>query len=550
MTEYLLEFDAHTGSGVETIRVATRTYTTGPLDTPANAIYAGAMMNAGELKLQMMENGGTGGAPGTNVGHFEVTNTDGSRTGWLQYGVGGRAFRLYTISSVKSAFSTRVLIFTGTVRGFASADFRKSIIIRIRDKLEELDRPVLADSSGPLVYGGTTTSSGSANKRDGDASLKDVPKAKGYGFVYKIAPPLVNPFYLIYECGSTITGTIVGDVADGGVALTYDGAEADITDLIAATIAGGHYRTSGGLLRLGADPAKKLTCGYLAVSSYTTSSLYEPGPLAKSILLDCGVSSGDLDHDSFDELVSGAFGGPYGCGIYVNSLTQTVLETVSQVLGSVGAAITATADGKYKVAVLNTKPLPEDATAAALITLPPEVAVDTFTIRDINEANSDFQIFASKTGEGDGVPAYSVNIKWRPYEVLLSKGEIAASLLTGGKDGFIDDLGQPFRSEPATDTAIKTKHPLAQTLEFETRLMRENEGPQAEGVRRLKLYGEVRNFFSFSVTMDRFVANATINMGDVVAIDMAHFGFSPKYLYVVGIHMKFGERLVTLTLFG
>lgn len=551
MTEYLLEFEAYTGilvnlSYVQTIRVATRTYSTGPDDTPANTVYAGAMLNAGELKRQMFDNGGTIGKPATNVGFFEIGNADGSRTNWIDYGVGGRAFRLYAIDSVASAFSTKVLLFAGTLRGFASSDVRKSLQLRVRDKLELLDKPVLADLFGPRVYGGTTTSGGAANPRDGDANLKGQPHPRGYGDILKISPPLVNRFSLIYETGSNIaTSNIV--VYDGGVALTNDGTELDINGLIAATIAPGHYKTTSEMFRLGGAPSKTITADYQSNASAWSSSKdsYEPGPLAKIILLDCGIASGDIDASSFDEIKSGSSAGVYRCGVYIDDLTTTILDAVSQILASVGAAITSTADDKFKAAVLSSLPLPADATAAAALTLPQHVAVDTFTERDIDQSDASFQIFASPQAEGDGVPAYCINLKWAPYQTTQDKGNLATSL----NDGQILDLASPFRQTASLDTSIKSLHPLAQTLEFETQLTNEI-GAQAEAARRRVLYGRPRNLVSITVAMDRFIREATIDMGDVVAIDIDHFGWSPKFFYVVGIHLRFGERKVTLTLWG
>lgn len=551
MTQYLLEFEAHTGSGVETIRVATKTYVTGPDDTPANEVYDGVMMNAGELNRQLSDSGGTIGGPSINAGYFEIANADGSRTGWLEYGVGGRKFRLYTINDVTSAFSSRTLIFTGTLRGFASSDFRKSIQIRVRDKLESLQIPILSDEDGPEVYGGTTTSSGSANKVDGDESLRGQPKGKGYGYISKLAPPLVNQFYLVYEVRGIAGTDTNANVEDGGIGLTLDGEDADVATLIAATIAAGHYRTTSGYFRLGAAPAKAISADYFGSPDGPGGDrhVHEPGPLAKVILLDNGISSGDIDSASFEAIVSDvALLDWYRCGRYVSDLTTTVLDVVSEILASVGGAIVATADDKFRAVCLNQTPLVVEVEDAEALVLPPETALDTFTIRDILQGDGSFQIAATPQAEGDGVPAWSINLKHSKYENTRSKGDLS----TGINDGLVQDLGQAYRQYALSDASIQDKHPLAQTLEFQVALVDEDTifGVPLEAIRRLLMYGVPRKRVSISLTMERFARETTIELGDVVALDIDHFGWSPKYFYVIGINMQFGSRRVTLTLWG
>lgn len=550
MTLYLLEFDAHTGSGVETIRVATKTYVTGPDDSPANEVYHGVMMNAGELNRQLSDSGGTIGGPSINAGYFEIANADGTRTGWLNYGVGGRAFRLYTINDVTSAFSSKVLIFTGTLRGFASSDFRKSIQIRVRDKLESLQVPVLSDEDGPQVYGGTTTSSGSANKVDGNDELRGQPRGKGYGYIVNLSPPLVNEFYLIYEARGTDGTSTAGDVDDGGIGLTLDGVDADVDTLIAATIASGHYRTALGYFRLGAAPAKAIAVSYFGTpNAGDFSDAYDPGPLAKAVLLDNGISSGDIDTASFDAIVGDIeIFDYYRSGRYIDDLTTTVLDVVSEILASVGGAIIATSDDKFRAVCLNQLPLVVEVEDAEAMVLPPHTASDTFTLRDLVEGDASFQIAATSSAEGDGVPAWSINLRHSKYQNTRSKGDLS----TGINDGLVRDLGQTYRQYAISDSSIQDKHPLAQTLEFEVALVDEglNFGVPLEAIRRLLMYGVPRIRASFTVTMDRFAQETTLELGDVVALEIDHFGWSPKYFYLIGINMQFGSRMVTLTLWG
>lgn len=536
MTIYLLEIDAHTGAEVETLYVATKTYVTGPDDTPANTIYHGAMLNAGELRRQMFDNGGTIGKPSTNVGQFEISNTDGSRSIWLTYGVGGRNFRLYTLASATADFSTRILVYTGTLRGFASEDLRVSLKLRIRDKLEELNRPFLTDA-----YGGTTLSSGAT--ADGDATLKNVLKPLAFGRVLRVKPKCVNTFDLIYQVSDSSVSII--NVYDQGVQLTSDGNYASLALLQAATITAGRFATclSLGLFRLASAAAGLITSDCEAQSSTWASNkdLYEPGPLAKRMLLDSGVVFTDIDDDSFDNLKAAASSGDYQCGIYLDD-SKSVIDAVSEILASVGAAITATPDNKFKAVMLGNLWALADTLSPPSI--PPGNPVDTFTIRDIGQ-NAEFRLLASPQAEGDGVGTWWINLKYSKYYTTQARSELAGSV----NDAKAADLGLDYRVWPEFDATVKDIDPLAATLDFETLLTRLT-GVIFEARRRKNFYATRRNFVTIQLSTERADREQVLDIGDEVAIDLDHLGFSDKPFFIIGRHDRFGERQVVFTLWG
>ena len=328
---YLLNFLAHTGGlSAEWQYVATHDYVTGPGDSPANTVYEGRLINAGELKRTMFENGGTVGKPGATQGFFELSNADGALDDWLDYGVGGWDFVLYYLPSKDADFSTKTAVFEGTMRGWTSDDLRKSIKIRIRDQIETLDRPFLT-----ARYAGTTNSTGAT--AEGDSSMANQIKAYSRGWTYSTDAQPANSFDLIYLASIKPQSTIF--VYEGALLLTaaspanyssLSALQAATTGLAGsgAAIEAGEYATclddSGthiAYVRLGATPAKAVT---LEMRSSATEADNSVGAVALAMLDDAGVLAADIDDASFDAITSSSTN--WRCGIYIND-EKTVLGT-------------------------------------------------------------------------------------------------------------------------------------------------------------------------------------------------------------------------------
>lgn len=538
---YLLEIEAYNPDtlAVETKYFATRTKTTRPDDTPDEVIYWGRMVNAGEINRKMFDNGGTIGAPSINAGYFELNNADGALNYLLDYGIGGRSFTLKRLDDYDDYVDTATTVFVGVLRGIASVDRRKSLQLRVRDKMELLNRQILT-----TLYGGTTTGPGAT--ADGDATLLNTAKPKAFGSVLKFTPICANTFDLIYQVSD---GAVSGiNVYDGGVQLTSDGNYASLALLQAATITAGRFATclSGGYFRLASAPTYQITSDVEAASSTWAGNkdLYEPGPLAKAVLISAGISSGDIDA-SFDNLMTTSGAGSYRCGYLVKDTSTTIMTVVSEILGSVGAAITSTADDKFACAVLCPLPLPASSIDVILsLTLPPGSPVDTFTANNIGR-DASLQLFATRSEEGDGTPVWWVNQNYSPYDTTQSRGDLAGSV----SDAKALDLAKAHRTTVALDSSVKTVHPLAQTLTFNSRLTNLI-GVLAQAERWLKLYKERRDYVALTLSMERVDTVQVLKIADEIAIDIEAFGYSNKSFYIVGRLDDFARRQTTLLLFG
>lgn len=526
---YLLEIDSHTGVTVETLRLTSgRSITTTATDTPANTVFFSGMMDAGEFKRSLFENEkATTGRPGLNGGFFEIANAGGERNAWLTYGY-GRAFRLYLLADRGAPVSTRTLVYQGTIKGVDATNVRTSIRLKIRDKLEELVRPLLT-----VRYAGSTNSS--AATAEGDSSMAGELKPQAWGNCLQVPTKPANSYDLIYQVGTNSQDVI--RPSDGGLDLTSSNQNfTTIAALRSATIPAGQYATatSLGLFRLGASPEKVVT----AETRSDTQANNEAGLIAYDMLVASGVSTSDIDEDSFTVLSSAT--DVYRIGIYIDN-EKTVLDAVGEVLSSVGASLTCSSLGVLKAIPFGGL---RDALSDPLPTFPAGNPIDTFALEDIGGDDAAFEIASTPQGEGDGTPIYAANIRylrqWRPLP------------LGDQNDGVVEEynrhnLQKEYRELAQGDLAVKSVHPGARLINFDT-LHTSGTGAIIEGFRRFELYGRQREIVRFSVSADRA---GTIDLGDEIELDIEGTRFEGgKSFCVIGRHDLFGQRRVVFTVWG
>lgn len=544
---YLLDVTAYIdGLSPDILRIGTVDYTTSPSDTPANQTYQGRLVNAGELKRVMFANGGTVGKPGATQGYFEIANADGALDAWLDYGIGGWDFSLYYLASRDAAYSTRTLAYKGTMRGFASDDLRTTIKIRIRDKLETLDRPFLTQR-----YAGTTNSS--AATAEGDTSMANQVKPYSIGWNFQCDAKPANSPDLIYQ--ASITPQAVIRAIEGGLDLTAAGTAnySTLALLRAATtgvagsgadIEAGEYATClndstthASYVRLGATPAKAVT---LQIRSSATEANLSIGAVAYQMLLDGGVLSGDIDAASFDLMKTSS--GNLRCGIFIDS-DISVIDAVCKVLNSVCATLAGTADGKIKAVSLGA--VPDDSGFDPIFE--GETVAGTFTNDDLSD-DSEFSLEQSPSAEGDGVPAYAVYYSFQRHWKTLSPGDLNEAI----SPALARKYGADYALKLGRGTATSLTHqPLAQVLNFEglTTI-----GGAIQAARLADIYGSRRDYLTFSVPMERA---GSLDLGDIIVVKPTNAAGNPRFGYgadgkrgcIIGRHDQFSRRRVTFSVF-
>src|SRR5262245_36908133 len=147
---YIVDVDAWTGASVERLRLGTHTFNTLPSDIPPNAHYMGVIGDVGTIERSIYGGTALSGDPQVSQGYVEFSN-GGDLDNWLNYGFDGRALSLYRLN-VSKLYSSRQTIFTGTMTGIDSSNAWTKIRLLVRDRLKELDTPLLIER-----YAGTAT---------------------------------------------------------------------------------------------------------------------------------------------------------------------------------------------------------------------------------------------------------------------------------------------------------------------------------------------------------------------------------------------------------
>lgn len=515
MPAYLLEADAWTGAAVQTLRVASHTYVTRATDTPADTIYDGRITDAGQMTRHIGVADGTRGS--VSYGYLELAASDGELDPWFRYGFDGRSFTLKAVGRYR-ALSTATVLFKGSFAGLDASNAIDGIRLRIRDRLAELDVPLLTQR-----YAGTTTSgSDGIPPAEGDEALQDQLKPRVWGKVINVPGRVANRFRLLWQFSSSPVTAIT--VYDGGAALTNIGDYASVVDLLAATIAPGYYGTclAVGIARLGGSPVLTITAD---VTEGPTAGLRSAAQVVSRILDAIGLSSLDRDPATFAALDT--FNAAE-VGIYLDSETSA-LSAIQQVLDSIGGSIVPTRLGVFQVFGF---------------AAPSGTPALTLTERDLISGGS-LALSFSPQSSSDGLPIWGVNLTYgRVYQTMTS-GDMAGSVPLDRRTYLADSS----RTATAQNASVKTAHPLATEMMVETLLAQQSDA-QAEAARRLALFSVQRDQITFPIALDRpEVIN--LELGQVVAVNFTRFGYnSGKLFRVIGREDDYSKHRASLTLWG
>jgi hypothetical protein len=521
---YLWEIPAHDGASVVTLRFSTHSISTAPSDTPANTFYDGKIRDVGLIRRAVFEQTATQGKANVDFGFVELNNI-GSLDALLSYGW-GRVATLKLLSSTDAPVSGATTILKATVLGIETADAPHVLRLRLAGRLRELDKPLLTTR-----YLGTTTSGDAAVQTEGDADLAGQIKPYIFGSVANVSTKLVSKFNLLYQVAANAVGSII--VYDGGIALTNSGDFGSVSALLNATVAPGSYTTclSAGVFKLGAPAAFAVTAD--VVEGVTLSVRSAARVIQRLLALVPTIVGGDVDTASFDAFHSF---NPDEVGIYIDN-DATAVDLVSQVADSVGGAVLDTALGQFK---------------AVWITAPSATVDATFTLRDLLEDKS-MQMFAGPSSDGQGIPAWSVIVNWGRIWQVQGTGDLAPRIAeaTGGTDLARKQLlAVATRQATSQDASVKTAHPLAVELTFDT-LLTQQADAAAEAARRLALYKIRRDRLTFPVAFGSDASKGNVELGRSVKVTMNRFGYNAgKNFLVLGREDNFSKKTRTLTLWG
>lgn len=520
-SEWLVELDAHIGSGTVTRRFSASGcgYTSKPSDTPANITYEGRLGGLSAYGVHLYGEGRTMGEATIDVADLTLSNADGALDDMLRYAVDGRRFALKRLPFRRAALASAATVMTGTMEGIDADNGALSLLVRFYDRRRDIDVPLQTQT-----YAGTTTTAGPT--AEGSADLKGRLKPLIFGRCYNVPATVVNDFNLFLQFSAGPVASIV--LYDGGVNLINDGDVPDLAALVAATGNPGHYRTclALGIARpFGSFSGRPAYTWTADVTEGVLPADRRAGAIVKRMLM--RVSGGAIDAASFAALDALATA---ELGLYIDGET-TALRAIYDVLRSVGGYLAPDRFGAFTVGRLDA----------------PGVPVATISEPQILTASKDETLAILSNPDTDGnLPTHKVKLKYRRNYHVHSDSDLGQCV------NFMDPtranmLKQEWREVVAEDATVKARHLLARELDIETAIADEA-AAAAEGARRLGLYGVDRDVIR--VAIDRAEAEA-LALNSTITLQHRRHGYaSGKPMRIIGRVEDFASEKTQLTLWG
>jgi len=350
-----LDIDAIVGSGSysnwvidapRTLYFATETYISKDTDSPSNQEYSGDIRDPGEIGQYMFSAAQTSGRSRITRGTIRIANFEKKWNFIRKLGFASGALRIKQIDSINDPLPS-VNIFAGTV---LYPEIGETVDFEVSDRLADLDVPVTVET----FLGTNAGSTGIEGSENG---------IKGYIKPFSLGGPIIGVnAYLVNEAsriyalnfdysGNTEAVTSIESVLDNGLEKTKDttvgtsGDVADLATLQSATIAPGKYITclAEGLIRLEGNPEGVVTVNF-------TESTMTGGDLIKSMVERIGLTSGDYNSDSFDQL---DIDSPGYQQLY-DDLGETVYDLSQSVIDGMGGYLIANIQNEIEAGIFKT----------------------------------------------------------------------------------------------------------------------------------------------------------------------------------------------------
>lgn len=484
-------------SAETTIRLSDVGFKTKPADSPANTLFEPRLTNPFNFEVSLFRGGQVLGGGSASFGAIQIRNEDGELDSLTDLLWDGRSveIRVGTDSFEFSEFET---VYQGRAEDISWDD--RMITVQLRDPRTRIDQNIQ-----PTLYAGT-------GGDEGDASLAGRPKPLCYGECREVKAVLIDSVNLIYQVHD---GSIedITDVYDAGASLTDEG---DVADLRAAAApSAGAFKTdlADGLFRLGATPDGTITADVQGDNngSYVTTAT----DIMRRIAVDQGGldANTDLDGASFN---NAAIDSPDTVGLFIPDAPRPLPSVFDEIMAAVGGWWTFDRAGLLKVGILQVPGSP-------VLTLKAHDIIGG-TIRRTNPRRV----------------AWRIRLGYDRTFTVQSEGSLAAALSAAEKALRSNE----YRFVSAEDSAIQTKHSLAQEIERVSLFVGES-AAQTEVDRLLNLLGERRDLYEIPVGWRLF----KFDIDDSVTLDLDRFDL-PKTLRIIGIAENVKRREATLIGWG
>lgn len=339
------------------------------------------------------------------------------------------------------------------------------------------------------------------------SDIKGNIKPRIFGSVLNMSPIFVNTSQLIYQFSDRTTAT-VNAVYDKGVALTLHQAYtwANFASFMAHTgVPTGKYITCGGYAKLGGTPVGSVT-GDCSDSFVNAGDVFEAILAEESITLD-GTSKTLLNTNG-------------NVGILVTSETGTT-ELLNTICKSCGA---------YWYFLQN-------------VVYVKDIALASTYVLDLTNSEL-ITIDIVNTGLGqNGLPVESITMDYGKLETVQKETDLAGSVTADRKAV----LASQYRSYFTNDTAVKTRHPLANAIKIES-CLRTLTSATTVANRLLTLAKNRVDTVNITAVVDEIPA---INLGDGVTVFSDKLGYNyGKILTIIGFQIDAKRKEIILECIG
>jgi hypothetical protein len=495
-------------------------FNTKAADTPANTHFAPLVIEAGSFSQYLVDALVTDGRSRVGFGAIVLNNADGRLDGLKDYGFDGRRVVLrrgVPGAAYPSAWTT---LFTGTMEQVEFSWGQVQVIVRDRQG-EVADLPYQTTK----FAGNNSLPNGVEGIAD---DLKGKPKPILRGKCFNISPPLVNTSKLTYQISHKTIASIDA-VYSGGVAVTAGTSHASLALLQAAAPAAGTYdfylgsASDGAYFRLGSSPTTTVTCDATEGAAAANRTAAQ---IAKQILLDAGVASGDISASAVSALDTA---NSSVIGVWSGAEESRIGDVLDEVLASIGAYWTVTSAGVFTFGRLEA---------------PSGSPVKTFEAFELLEDDQPIERLRGRSND-KGLPAWRLQLFWQKNYTVQGDSDVQAAV-TLARRGF---LKEEYRVVINEDAAIKTQYLLAPEKQVYTLLT--NSADAANEASRLNtLYKTKRDFLRWKCSAS-YMASTAIELGNVVSLQVNRFGWSSgKLLRVMGITYEFSRDEVTYEVWG
>lgn len=494
-----------------TVTASTHGYNSRGGDTPAHTHFPPVMAEGFNFGVELFRGIDPAGSDGRDGGAGEVRIIDPGGElddAVTDYAWDGRDLELWR-GEKTAAFSTWERVARMTTEGVLYDTREKRI--RLRDLQWRLyGVELLADK-----YDGT----GGIN---GDSGVIGQPRMQAYGRVFNMEPRLIDATNRVYQWHDRAVNSVTA-LRDGATAIVIDGDSADLTALLAASIATGHARTCNalGLVRLGAVTFYGLRLDGQGDAASVNGFTYveSRGAIARRLATSRGATplreTDQLDLGSFvqmDALQPAATGFVFDGSISIGAAIDQVLQ------GCLGFFFVGL-DGKMVVDHLRE----------------PDTAPD-FIIEHPADTETAPQMIAWQAPRRQTRVGWRHNVAPQQPEALGSATETEQRLYS-----------QEWSFAVSTDDVVRTRYPTAPDATIAGGYALEANA-SGEAARQQVLLGVRRERWRMGVRLDPFARV----LGDTVQVEgFTRLGWTnPRRFRVVGVTAEASRGVVTLDLWG